>query len=144
MNKDVSDLCCVNSQCADYGKRGAGNLSWRKVYGHDKSRFVRCRTCKMEFSERKGTAFFRVHIPAEKAVAILKHVGDGCGIRQTGRMLDVSKDTVTSILKRAGRHAENVHNERARDLEVNEVQFDEKWSFVGKKRRPVRPKRSGG
>jgi transposase-like protein len=144
MNKDVSDLCCVNSQCPDYGKRGTGNLYWRKGYGKDERRFVRCRTCKTEFSERKGTAMFRVHLPAEKVVAILKHVGDGCGIRPTGRLLDVSKDTVMSILKRAGQHAENVHNERARDLEVNEVQFDEKWSFVGKKRRPVRPGQSGG
>mgnify|MGYP001617735908 CR=1 FL=1 len=144
MDTDVSDLRCVNSQCPDYGKRGGGNLYCRKVYGHDQNRFVRCRTCKTEFSERKGTALFGLHLPVEKAVAILKHVGDGCGIRQTGRMLDVSKDTVTSILKRAGRHAENVHNERARNLELNEVQFDEKWSFVGKKRRPVRPKRSGG
>jgi len=137
MEADLSDLCCVNSSCGDYGKRGAGNLVLRKFYGRDKRRFVRCKTCREEFSERKGTVLFDMHLPPEKAFAVLSHVADGCGVRKTGRLVGVSKDTVCALVKRAGKHAQALHDELARHLKVPEVQFDEKWSFVGKKRRSV-------
>lgn len=142
MNVDVSDLCCVNSSCRDYGKRGAGNLVCRKIYGKWKSRFVRCRTCGEEFSERKGTALFGMHLGPGKVLGVLEHLGDGCGVRKTARLVYVSKNTVTAIVKRAGAHAKRLHDELVRNLEVREVQFDEKWSFVGKKRQAVQRGRS--
>jgi len=138
MKADLSDLCCVNSSCADYGKRGAGNLVLRKFYGKDKRRFVQCKTCHEEFSERKGTPLFQMHLPPQKVYDVLSHVADGCGVRKTGRLVGVTKDTVVALMKRAGKHAQALHDELARHLKVSEVQLDEKWSFVGKKRRPVR------
>ena len=137
MKVDVSDLCCVNCRCPDYGRRGAGNLVCRQVRGSSGIRFVRCRSCKQEFSERKGTALFAMHLPEQNAIAVLKHVGDGCGVRQTARLVGISKDTVTRIVKRAGTHAKRFHDEMVRNLNTREVQFDEKWSFVGKKRQEV-------
>ena len=142
MNVDVSDLCCVNSSCRDYGKRGAGNLVCRKIYGKSKSRFVRCRTCREEFSERKGTALFHLHLDRAKAIAAFEHLGDGCGIRKTGRLVHISKDTVMRLVERAGGHAKALHDELVRNLKVREVQLDEKWSFVGKKREEVQGGRS--
>jgi len=137
MKVDLSDLYCVNSSCPDRGKRGAGNLLFRKFYGKNRSRFVRCKTCHEEFSERKGTPLYRMHLPLETFYAVLAHLADGCGIRKTGRLVGVSKDTVDALVQRAGKHAAALHDELARHLKVSEVQFDEKWSFVGKKRRPV-------
>jgi transposase-like protein len=134
MSRDVSDLCCVNSKCRDYGKHGAGNLMCRKVYGQPPRRFVRCRTCGQEFSERRGTAMFGLRMPQAKAVAIWEHVGDGCGVRQTARLVKVTTNTVMRLSRRAGEHARATHEELARDLKVDEIQLDEKWSFVGKKR----------
>jgi len=137
MDRDVSDLCCVNSHCPDYGKRGAGNLVCRKLFGRDRWRFVRCRTCRQEFSERRGTALFGVHLPTAKAVSVLEHIADGCGVRQTARLTGVTRDAVMRLTKKAGAHAAATHDELARHLAVGEVQLDEKWSFVGKKRRTV-------
>ena len=142
MKADLSDLCCVNSSCADYGKRGAGNLVLRKFYGKNKRRFVQCKTCREEFSERKGTPLFQMHLAPEKAFGVLSHVADGCGVRKTGRLVGVTKDTVAALVKRAGKHAQALHDELARHLKVAEVQLDKKWAFVGKKRRPVRRGRS--
>ncbi len=71
----------------------------------------------------------------EKAEAIASHLEEGCGIRKTARLVGASKDGVTSIAIRAGLHARALHDERVRDLGVNEAQFDEKWSFVGKKQK---------
>jgi transposase-like protein len=140
MDRDVCDLCCVNSKCRDYGKRGAGNLVCRKVYGREQRRYVRCRSCGQEFSERRGTALFGVGTPTVTALAVLKHIGEGCGVRQTARLVGVTTNTVMRLTKRAGAHGRATHEELALDLKVREIQLDEKWSFVGKKRTPVRPK----
>ena len=144
MDREVSDLCCVNSQCRDYGKRGAGNLVCRKLFGRDRRRFVRCRTCRAEFSERRGTALFGVRTPTDQAISVLEHVADGCGVRQTARLTGVTTNTVMRLTKKAGVHAGVTHDELARHLTAKEIQLDEKWSFVGKKRRTVRPHRPGG
>ena len=64
---DLSRFCCLNSDCPDHGKRGAGNLTVTSRYGPDKSRrMLRCRTCKARFSERKGTPLFDARLPPEK------------------------------------------------------------------------------
>ena len=50
---DLSRFCCLNCDCPDHGKRGAGNLTVTSRYGPDKARrMLRCRTCKARFSER--------------------------------------------------------------------------------------------
>jgi len=144
MDVDVSDLCCVNARCADYGKRNAGNVMFRKFSGKERWRFVRCRTCRQEFSERKGTALFGVKMGTAKALAVLEHLADGCGVRQTSRLTRASQGAVLRMIERAGRHARETHDELAQHLKVCEVQLDEKWSFVGKKSRAVRSRGSGG
>ena len=137
MDTEVSDLCCVNSQCRDYGKRGAGNLVCRKLFGKEPRRFVRCRTCRAEFSERRGTALFGVRTRTETVISVLDHIGDGCGVRQTARLTGVTTNTVMRLTKKVGLHAKATHDELARPLKAGEVQRDEKWSFVGKKRGPL-------
>jgi transposase-like protein len=143
MDTDVSDLCCVNSQCRDYGRRGAGNLVCRKLYGSERRRFVRCQICGREFSERRGTALFGVHLATAKALAVLSHVADGCGVRQTARQTGVTTNAVMRLTAKAGDHAAATHDELARHLQVGEAQLDEKWSFVGKKGGPLPARRSG-
>jgi len=80
-------------------------------YGPQRRRLLRCRTCKARFSERKGTPLFDSRLPAERAKAVLRHLADGCGARQTGRLADVDKDTVVRYGLRAGGHADKLHDE---------------------------------
>ena len=35
---DLSRFCCLNSDCPQHGKRGAGNLTVTSRYGKDKER----------------------------------------------------------------------------------------------------------
>jgi hypothetical protein len=69
----------------------------------------------------------------DKATAIANHLKEGCGIRQTARLVGASKDGVTAVAVRLGLHAKRFHDQRVRGLNVQEAQFDEKWSFVEKK-----------
>jgi LacI family transcriptional regulator len=108
---DLSRFCCLNPACPDYGKRGAGNLTAPARYGTPPRRVLRCRTCKTRFSERKGTPLYDTRLPPDKVLAVLGHLAEGCGIRQTGRLVGVKKDTVTRYALRAGDHAQALHDE---------------------------------
>src|SRR6516165_12216890 len=108
---ELTNFCCQNEACPDHGKRGAGNLSVCDRYGKYRRRLLYCKTCKARFSERKGTPLFDSRLPEEKAVSLLEHLAEGCGVRKTGRLLGVSKDTVVRYALRAGRHAKDVHDE---------------------------------
>ena len=109
---DLSRFCCLNSECPEHGKRGAGNLTVCHRYGRDKSRrMLRCRACKTRFSERKGTPLFGSHLPEATAVAVLHHLAEGVGVRKTGRLVGVNRETVARFGKKAGAHAATLHDE---------------------------------
>lgn len=135
-HRPLSELCCVNPSCSDVARCGKGNVTVRNGKGGGQWRVLRCSTCKTEFSERKGTALWNTRMPPERADAIARHLGDGCGIRQTNRLVPgSSKSGVTNVGIRVGLHAHALHDQRARGLDVREAQFDEKWAFVDKKQK---------
>ena len=107
----IERFFCHNSACPDHGKRGHGNLTVPARYGPRKTRVLRCSTCKDRFSERKGTPLFDARLPADRVVAVLAHVAEGIGTRKTARLVGVHRDTVTRYIRRAGRHAEQLHDE---------------------------------
>jgi transposase-like protein len=97
----IKDCFCHNSACPDHGKRGRGKVI----------RMVYCRTCKASSSERKGTALERSQLPPDKAIAVLDHIREGCGIRATSRLTGVARDTISRYIARAGDQAKNLHDE---------------------------------
>ena len=109
---DLSRFCCLNSDCPEYGKRDAGNLTVPHRYGPDKARrMLRCRACKARSSERKGTPLFGSHLPPEKAVSVLRHIAEGNGVRKTGRLCGVDRETVARLGRKAGPHAADLQDE---------------------------------
>ena len=103
--------CCQNPKCIDYGKRDHGNLTVCGRSGRNGIRLLRCKTCKSRFSERKGSVLFNIKIDPEKAVSVLKHLSEGCGIRKTSRLVGVSIGTVARLVTLSGKHAELLHEE---------------------------------
>ena len=109
---DLARFCCQNPECPDYGQRDAGNLSVCDRYGPGKQRrMLYCATCKARFSERKGTPLFGARLPEKDIVSLLAHIDEGCGVRKTGRLLGVNKNTVVRYSLLAGRHAKELHDE---------------------------------
>lgn len=109
---DLSRFCCQNRECADYGKRDAGNLSVCDRYGPNKQRrMLYCKSCKKRSSERKGTVFFGSTLPEEQVLSVLNHIGESCGVRKTSRLTGVNKNTVIRYSKLAGEHAKQLHDE---------------------------------
>ena len=109
---DLARFCCQNSECRLFGQRNAGNLSVCDRYGKTNHiRLLYCNACKDRFSERKGTPLFHSHLPEEKARSVLQHLSEGCGVRQTGRLVEVHRDSVVRLAKLAGQHARDAHDE---------------------------------
>jgi transposase-like protein len=112
-NLGLSRFCCHNPNCIAFGSFAAGNLATAGFI--DKARTIRqlrCRTCKKRFTSRKGTVFYRSHLPPAEVVNLLNHVQEGCGMRQTGRLTHHKEDTVIRYTKLAGRHAQRLHQKR--------------------------------
>ena len=110
-DEDLSRFCCQNENCPDSGRRGQGNLTVCMRYGKQQRRLLYCKTCKARFSERKGTPLFDTRLPEDQVVAVLAHIAEGVGVRKTGRLTGVSKDTVVRYSLRAGDHAQQLHDE---------------------------------
>jgi transposase-like protein len=109
---DLARFCCQKLDCPLYGRRNAGNLSVCARYGkRDHIRLLFCNACKYRFSERRGTPLFHTHLPDEKARSVLQHLAEGCGVRQTGRLVEVHRDSVVRLAKLAGQHAHDAHDE---------------------------------
>lgn len=109
--EDLTAFCCHNPQCRDFGQRGKGNLTAPMRYGPHRRRLLRCKTCKARFSERKGTPLFGAQLPEDKVVAVLNHIAEGVGVRKTGRLVGVNKNTVVRYCLLAGAHAQQLHDE---------------------------------
>src|SRR5271166_272219 len=88
------------------------NLSVCNRYGKQNHiRLLDCNACKARFSERKGTPLFDCRMPEEKARSVLYHLAEGNGIRQTGRLVGVHRDTVVRLARTAGDQAHDAHDE---------------------------------
>ena len=110
--RPIEDFCCQNDRCGLYGQKGQGNIG-QKGWSSKKQqiRTMICTVCGVRFSERKGTALYASRLPTEKALSVLQHLQDHCGIRQTSRLTGVNKVTVNRMAKIAGQHADKVHDE---------------------------------
>jgi transposase len=70
-------------------------------------------------------------------VAIAKHLAEGTGCRATARLCGVSLNTILRFTAHFGKHAEDFHDSQVRGVQPKQIQPDEAWSFVGKKRQTV-------
>lgn len=126
-------IYCPNSSCDLFGQVEGARLERHAYYGADRRVIYLCRECGQTFSETRGTFFFGLRTPREKILAALAMIAEGGGIRATGRVFGVDKDTVQRWVERAGNHAEEVSAYLMVDRHLSEAQLDALWSFVKKK-----------
>jgi transposase-like protein len=133
-----SHLACPNPDCSAYGQRGAGNLCLHGWSGRgQRIRCLRCTTCGTDFSQRANTPLFGLRTDEDTLVSIAKHLAEGVGCRATARLCGVSLNTVLRFTARFGKHAEHFHDDMVRGVQPKQIQPDEAWSYVGKKRQEL-------
>lgn len=132
---EANNTFCPNKSCKDYGLQDHGNIGKSGKYGKEKSRqLLYCKTCGKRFAATKATAFFGLHLSDELIRQIIHHAAEGVGVRATGRLLGIDKDTVNRVILRAGEHCEQVLSNLLNSLKMSEAQLDELWTFVKKRK----------
>ena len=129
----IASLACVNAKCDLYGQSGQANLTVRKVYGKDQIRYLRCRCCGEEFSERKNTALWNTKIPEDRAIEVSRQLAEGTSLKGTARLTHTHRSTVRRLSRKCGEHAEIFHHHQAQDLEISVLEMDERHGYVGSK-----------
>ena len=119
---DPQTVFCYNPACPARGQTGKGNIG---VHSQEERRYI-CHVCKTTFSERKGTAFYRLRTSKELVVLVVTLLAHGCPIQAIVIAFGLDERTVASWEERSGRQCEKVHEhlvEQPRDL--GQVQGDE-------------------
>jgi IS1 family transposase len=77
-------------------------------------------------------------LSAEKQSQIVGAITEGMSLRAVARLFDVERNTVGRLALRVGQNCERLHDRMMRNLQVNIIQCDEQWDFIGKKQRHLR------
>src|SRR2546425_7132242 len=93
-----------------------------------------CRTCKTYFGQTQGTPMYGLKTPAAEVAQALLIVMRRGSLRGAEEITGHKYETISLWLKRAASHAEAITQVLASDLHLSQVEIDEFWSFVQKKR----------
>ena len=86
--------------------------------------------------------FFGLKTPIEKVIKTLQCLVRGMGLRNTCRQENVTADSVLDWIEKAARHSNEFTNYMQRQMHLEQVQIDEFWSFIRKKRKTLQMKRN--
>ena len=78
------------------------------------------------------------HPLRDQQIAVIAALTEGCSIRATERLTGIHRDTIMRLGVRVGDGCAALHDEMMRFVQVNRLELDELWSYVGKKQRRVK------
>lgn len=132
---DIEKFWCWNKKCPNYGKKGKGNIFIKEWKGKNQRALLMCKTCKKCFSETHGTPFFGLKTDIDEVAKTLALIPERGGIRATARYTGHKPDSIISWIKLAGVHAKQINDYFLQNLHLTQVQVDEIWSFIKKRRK---------
>jgi IS1 family transposase len=74
-----------------------------------------------------------MYISQDKAVLALQLLLEGNSIRSTERITGLDRNTIMSMLVKAGTRCQQIMDEKIQNIDVFDVEVDEIWGFVQKK-----------
>lgn len=119
---DPNSLFCPNEDCPARGQSAQSNIS---VHSLKERRFI-CRSCGKTFSERKGTAFYRLRSQETIVTQVVTLLAFGCPPQAIVAAFGFDQRTIVDWERRASLQAESVHKHLGRQPRpIEEVQCDE-------------------
>jgi transposase-like protein len=106
----------------------------RSVWSNGSSRGhrrFRCGDCKKSFGKRFATPLYRLRTPVEKIAGALLVVMRRGSLSAAEEITGHKWETIRKWLLRANKQAEAFTQALVKDLELDEVEVDAFWSFVG-------------
>ena len=117
---------CPNANCREPHVVRNGSHRGRQRYC--------CRTCHTYFGETQGTPMYGLKTPAVEVAQALLIVMRRGSLRAAEEITGHKYETIGEWLKRAASHAAAITQVLASNLHLSQVEIDEFWSFVQKKR----------
>src|SRR5438270_8333412 len=117
---------CPNPECSQSQVVRNGSHRGRQRYS--------CRSCKTYFGETQGTPMYGLKTPAAEVAQALLIVMRRGSLRAAEEITGHKYETISMWLKRAASHAAALTQVLASDLHLSQVEIDEFWSFVQKKK----------
>ena len=128
---------CPNPNCREPHVGRNGSHRGRQRY--------HCRACKTYFGETEGPPMYGLKTPAAEVAQALLIVMRRGSLRAAEEITGQKYETISGWLKRAASHAEAITQVLTSDLPLSQVEIEEFWSFVQKKREELRkPTRESG
>jgi hypothetical protein len=129
---------CRNRHCRLYGL--AGEQAQLKYHDwHRGAPRFRCRACHALVSAPAGTAHAGIRTDEITYRFGATALAEGLALRAAGRLLTLDKDTLCSWRPALSQHCNGVMSYFFRNLQLNECQLDELWTFIYKKAAPLDP-----
>jgi transposase-like protein len=112
---------CPHCGCTSVRKNGStrGKARWH------------CPDCGKSFGATHGTPLYRLRTPVEEIARTLLSVMRHGSLSAAEEITGHKYETIGEWLRRAGDHAKELTEVLVRDLELDEVEVDAFWSFVG-------------
>src|SRR5262245_28770119 len=76
-------------------------------------------------------------LPFDQQVMVISALTEGCSIRSTERLTGIHRDTIMRLGVKIGVACGRLHDQIMRNLQVNIIELDEQWAFIGKKQKHV-------
>src|SRR5580698_5742158 len=121
--QSANDMVCESckADCQRFGKHRNG------------LRRFRCPGCNKTYTEAHKRVLDTMYIAPERAVLALQLLLEGNSIRSIERITGTDRNTIMSLLVKAGERCQKLMNETIKNLDVQDVEADEIWGYVGKK-----------
>lgn len=122
---DPQSQFCHNPDCPARGQVGQGNI---RVLSQKERRYE-CAICGRTFAETSGTAFYRLHKPAEVLTIVATLLCHGCPVQAIVAAFGLDERTVANWQAKAGQHCREVHERLVQqgEADLGHVQADEIW-----------------
>ena len=121
---------CDNKDCVHFQQVGGTNL---KTHSRQQNQ-IYCNSCKTRFVVTRGTIFYWRKTSVDKIVSVLRLLAQGMGVNQTCEQEGVTADSIQVWIKQAGEHVEALTDYLQQEMNLDQSQIDEFWSFIRKKR----------
>ncbi len=96
-------------------------------------RRFRCPLCLKTYTEPHSRVLDTMYISQDRAVLALQLLLEGNSIRSTERICGMDRNTIMSLIVKAGERCKTLMISKIVNLPVTDVQADEIWGFVQKK-----------
>ncbi len=133
---ELEKQVCLNVKCPNYKKRNTGHII-KKGFNEKGNQMYKCKTCGVRFPESKGTVFYNRHLSDEQIILICKLLVEKNGIRAIERIMEIHRDTISNLIEDLANHAREVTDFLITNVGLSQIEVDEMWSFVKKKKRKL-------